>query len=263
MDLGLTGRVAIVAGASKGLGRSIAIGLARQGANVAICARSQDSLTGTAKFIEESYSVTALPIVADLRNHADIDRVVDGTVRRFNRIDILLNNAGGPAPKTFEESTGEDWEKAIELNFLSGVRLIQRVLPHMKARSWGRIINILSSGAKQPIDGLVQSNAARAAMAGAAKTLAREVAAHGILVNNICPGRIQTERIDEVDAATARRKGVSVEEVRRESCREIPMGRYGQPEEFANAVIFLASECASYITGSTLQVDGGYIRSLW
>lgn len=263
MDLGLTGRVAIVAGASKGLGRAIAIGLAREGANVAICARSQDSLTSTAKFIEENYSVAALPLVADLRNHADIDRVVEGTVNKFNRVDILLNNAGGPAPKTFEESTGEDWEKAIGLNFFSGVRLIQRVLPHMKARSWGRIINILSSGAKQPIDGLIQSNAARAAMAGAAKTLSREVAAYGILVNNICPGRIQTERVNEVDAATARRKGVSVEEVRRESCREIPMGRYGQPEEFANAVVFLASECASYITGSTLQIDGGYIRSLW
>jgi 3-oxoacyl-[acyl-carrier protein] reductase len=263
MDLGLTGRVAIVAGASKGLGRAIAIGLAREGANVAICARSQDSLTSTAKFIEENYSVAALPLVADLRNQGDIDRLVDSTVKRFNRVDILLNNAGGPAPKTFEESTGEDWEKAIDLNFLSGVRLIERVLPHMKARSWGRIINILSSGAKQPIDGLIQSNAARAAMAGAAKTLSREVAAHGILVNNICPGRIQTERVNEVDAATARRKGVSVEEVRRESCREIPLGRYGQPEEFANAVVFLASECASYITGSTLQIDGGYIRSLW
>jgi 3-oxoacyl-[acyl-carrier protein] reductase len=263
MDLGLAGRVAIVAGASKGLGRSIAIGLAREGANVALCARSQDSLTSTAKFIEENYSVAALPLVADLRNHADIDRVVDSTISRFNRIDILLNNAGGPAPKTFEESTGEDWEKAIGLNFFSGVRLIQRVLPYMKARSWGRIINILSSGAKQPIDGLIQSNAARAAMAGAAKTLSREVAVHGILVNNICPGRIQTERVNEIDAATARRKGVSVEEVRRESCREIPMGRYGQPEEFANAVVFLASDCASYITGSTLQVDGGYIRSLW
>jgi 3-oxoacyl-[acyl-carrier protein] reductase len=263
MDLGLTGRVAIVAGASKGLGRSIAVGLAREGAHVAICARSQDLITSTAKFIEATYAVAALPIVADLRHPADIDRVVDATIQRFNRVDILLNNAGGPAPKSFEESSGDDWEKAMGLNFLSGVRLIQRVLPPMKARRWGRIVNILSSGVKQPIDGLVQSNAARAAMAGAAKTLAREVAVHGILVNNICPGRIQTERVNEVDAATARRKGVSVEDVRRESCREIPMGRYGQPEEFANAVIFLTSECASYITGSTLQVDGGYIRSLW
>jgi 3-oxoacyl-[acyl-carrier protein] reductase len=133
----------------------------------------------------------------------------------------------------------------------------------MKSQRWGRIINILSSGLKQPIDGLIQSNAARAAVAGAAKTLSREVAAYGILVNNVCPGRIQTERVDEVDAATARRKGTTTEEVRRDSCVEIPMGRYGRPEEFANAVVFLASECASYITGTTLQVDGGYIRSLW
>lgn len=263
MDLGLNERVAIVAGASKGLGKAIALGLAREGANVAICARSKESLTDTAKFIEEQYRVTALPIPADLRNMQDIERVVDSTIKKFNRVDILLNNAGGPPPKTFEESTREDWQSAIGLNFLAGMRLIQLVLPHMKARRWGRIINILSSGVKQPIDGLIQSNAARAAVAGAAKTLSREVAAYGILVNNVCPGRIQTERVDEVDAATARRKGASADEVRRDSCREIPMGRYGRPEEFANAVVFLASECASYITGTTLQIDGGYIRSLW
>jgi len=263
MDLGLAGRVAIVAGASKGLGRAIALTLAREGAHVVLCARSHERLVDTAKFIEERFPVAALPLVADLRKIGDIDRVVDGALEKFDRVDILLNNAGGPPPKSFEESTSEDWEKALELNFLAGMRLIQRVLPPMKARRWGRIINILSSGLKQPIDGLIQSNAARAAVAGAAKTLSREVAAHGILVNNVCPGRIQTERVNEVDAATARRRGLSEEEVRRESCREIPMGRYGQPEEFANAVVFLASECASYVTGSTLQVDGGYIRSLW
>jgi len=263
MDLGLTGRVAIVAGASKGLGNAIALGLAREGAHVALCARSNEKLIDTAKFIEENYRVAALPIAADLRNIQDIDRVVDSTLKKFDRVDILLNNAGGPPPKSFEESSSEDWEKAMELNFLAAMRLIQRVLPPMKVRHWGRIINILSSGLKQPIDGLIQSNAARAAVAGAAKTLSREVAAHGILVNNICPGRIQTERVNEVDAATARRKGVSAEDVRRDSCREIPVGRYGQAEEFANVVVFLASECASYVTGSTLQVDGGYIRSLW
>jgi 3-oxoacyl-[acyl-carrier protein] reductase len=263
MDLGLKDRVAIVAGASKGLGNAIALGLAREGANVALCARSAERLTETAKLIEEKYQVAALPIAADLRNASDVERVVDSTVKKFNRVDILLNNAGGPPPKSFEESTPEDWQRAVELNFLAGMRLIQLVLPHMKTRRWGRIINILSSGLKQPIDGLIQSNAARAAVAGAAKTLSREVAAYGILVNNVCPGRIQTERVDEVDAASARRKGMSADEVRRESCREIPMGRYGQPEEFANAVVFLASECASYITGTTLQIDGGYIRSLW
>jgi 3-oxoacyl-[acyl-carrier protein] reductase len=263
MDLGLKERVALVAGASKGLGKAIALGLAREGANVAICARSKESLTSTAKFIEEQYQVTALPIPADLRNPHDIERLVDSTIRKFNRVDILLNNAGGPPPKSFEESTSTDWERAIGLNFLAGMRLIQLVLPHMKSQRWGRVINILSSGLKQPIDGLIQSNAARAAVAGAAKTLSREVAAYGILVNNVCPGRIQTERVDEVDAATAQRKGVSADEIRRDSCREIPIGRYGRPEEFANSVVFLASECASYITGTTLQVDGGYIRSLW
>lgn len=263
MDFGLKGRVAIVAGASKGLGKAIAVGLAREGVNVSICARSKESLTDTAKFIEEKYQVTALPIPADLRNMHDIERVVNSTINKFNRVDILLNNAGGPPPQSFEESTSEDWERAIELNFLAGVRLIQLVLPQMKERRWGRIINILSSGLKQPIDGLIQSNATRAAVAGAAKTLSREVAAYGILVNNVCPGRIQTERVDEVDAATARRKGVRADEIRRDSCREIPIGRYGRPEEFANAVVFLASECASYITGTTLQIDGGYIRSLW
>lgn len=263
MDLGLKGRVAIVAGASKGLGRACAVGLAREGAQVVICARSQDSLVKTAAFIEENFKVAALPLVVDLRNDQEIDGLVDATMRRFNRIDILLNNAGGPPPKSFEESSRQDWESTFGLNFHAGVRLIQRVLPPMKAQRWGRIINILSSGLKQPIDGLIHSNAARAAVAGAAKTLSRDMAQYGILVNNICPGRIQTERVDEVDAATAKRKGLSVEEVRRESCREIPAGRYGSPEEFANVAVFLASECASYVTGSTLQVDGGYIRSLW
>jgi 3-oxoacyl-[acyl-carrier protein] reductase len=263
MDLGLKGRVAIVAGASRGLGKAIAAGLAREGANVVVCARSKESLVQAAKLIEEQYHVAAVPIVADLRNLSDVERVVESTANRFKRIDILLNNAGGPPPKSFEESTAEDWQRAIELNFLAGMRLIQLVLPHMKAQRWGRIINILSSGVKQPIDGLIQSNAARAAVAGATKTLSREVAAHGILVNNVCPGRIQTERVDEVDAATARRKGITAEQVRRDSCGEIPIGRYGRPDEFANAVVFLASECASYITGTTLQIDGGYIRSLW
>jgi 3-oxoacyl-[acyl-carrier protein] reductase len=263
MDFGLGGRVAIVAGASKGLGKAVAVGLAREGASVVVCARGQESLQEVAKSIEQQHRVAALPIVADLRNAGDTERVVEAAIKRFGRIDILLNNAGGPPPKSFEDSSREDWQRALDLNFLAGLRLIQLVLPSMKAQKWGRIINILSSGLKQPIDGLIQSNAARAAMAGAAKTLSREVAPFGILVNNICPGRIQTERLDEVDAATAKRKGTTVEEVRRDSCGEIPLARYGRPEEFANAVVFLASECASYITGSTLQVDGGYIRSLW
>lgn len=263
MDLGLNGRVAIVAGASKGLGKAIAFGLAREGVSLAVCARGKESLTEVAKAIEQQCKVAALPVVADLRNPQDSERLVDAALTRFNRVDILLNNAGGPPPKSFEESTSEDWQRAINLNFFSGLRLIQLVLPHMKSQRWGRIINILSSGLKQPIDGLIQSNAARAAMAGAAKTLSREMAPYGILVNNVCPGRIQTERVEEVDAATARRTGKSVEEVRKESCRDIPLGRYGRPEEFANAVVFLASECASYITGATLQIDGGYIRSLW
>jgi 3-oxoacyl-[acyl-carrier protein] reductase len=263
MDFGLGGRVAIVAGASKGLGKAVAAGLAHEGASVVVCARGRESLQEVAKSIEQQHRVAALPIVADLRNAQDTERVVETAIKRFGRIDILLNNAGGPPPKSFEDSSREDWQRALDLNFLAGVRLIQLVLPSMKAQKWGRIINILSSGLKQPIDGLIQSNAARAAMAGAAKTLSREVAPFGILVNNICPGRIQTERLDEVDAATAKRNGTTLEEVRRDSCREIPLARYGRPEEFANAVVFLASECASYITGSTLQVDGGYIRSLW
>ncbi|MGH7847195.1 MAG: SDR family oxidoreductase [Candidatus Binatia bacterium] len=263
MDLGLNGRVAIVAGASKGLGKAVAAGLAREGASVVICARGRESLREAARSIAEQYKVPALPIVADLTNVQDVEKVVEGAIKKFSRVDILLNNAGGPPPKSFEDSRREDWERSLNLNFLSGLRLIQLVLPSMKAQKWGRIINILSSGVKQPIDGLIQSNAARAAMAGAAKTLSREVAPYGILVNNVCPGRIQTERLDEVDAATSKRRGTSLEEVRRDSYRDIPLARYGRPEEFANAVVFLASECASYITGSTIQVDGGYIRSLW
>ncbi len=263
MDFGLKGRVAIVCGASKGLGKAISFTLAREGVNLVICARGKELLESVAKSIKEQFAVQVLPIAADLRDAENVRGIVERTLKEFSRVDILINNAGGPPSKTFEESEKPDWERALNLNFLVSVSLIQLVLPTMKSQRWGRIVNILSSGFKQPIDGLVQSNAARAALAGAAKTLSREVASYGILVNNVCPGKIQTERVDEIDTARARRSGKTLDAVQSENFKEIPMGRYGTPQEFANTVVFLASECASYITGSTLQVDGGYIRALW
>ena len=262
MDLGLKNKVALVAAGSRGLGRAVAEELAAEGASLVLCARDERTLDETAAAIAERYDARVLAVPADVTVSDDIKRLVDAGIERFGRIDILVTNAGGPPAGRFDQLTSEQWEAAIRLTLLSAVELTRLVLPGMKERRWGRILNITSIAVKQPVDNLLLSNSLRAGLTGFARTLANEVAADGITVNNILPGYTRTERLDELAEMMAEKQGISPSEFRGKWEQEIPMRRLGEPREFAAAVAFLASERASYITGTSIQVDGGWIKSL-
>lgn len=261
MDLGLRDKIALVCGSSKGLGRAVAEGLAQEGARVAICARSAQPLRAAAEEISRQTGTEVLPIVVDVTKEEDARRLVDGVEQNWGSVEILVNNAGGPPSGSFENHAFEEWEKALQLNFLSAVRLCRRVVPSMKTRRWGRIINITSITVKQPVDGLILSNAVRAAVVGFAKSLANELGPFGILVNNVCPGYTKTDRVVKLAEAQAE-DGGTVQEIYQNWEKQIPLGRLAEPAEIASLVTFLASERASYITGATIAVDGGFTRSL-
>src|SRR4030095_3072972 len=262
MDLGLKDKVALVAAGSRGLGRAVAEELAAEGASLLLCARDAQVLAETAAAIAESSGAHVLAVPADVTVNDDIKRLVEAGIERFGQIDILVTNAGGPPAGTFDQLTREQWDDAIRLTLLSAVELARQVLPGMKERRWGRIINITSIAVKQPVDGLLLSNSLRAGLTGFARTLANEVAAEGITVNNVMPGYTRTERLVELLEFLGQKQGTSIEEVRGTWEKEIPMGRLGEPRELAALATFLVSERASYITGTSLQVDGGWIRSL-
>ena len=263
MDLGLKGKVAIALAASKGLGRASATALAAEGAAVVIGARSVQVLEETARHIQSETGSRVVAVPTDVTKPEDLEAIVAVAVREFGYVDILVNNAGGPPPGTFEKFGDEQWLAAFELNLLSAVRMIRLVLPHMRKRGGGRIINIVSTSVKQPIDGLLLSNAIRASVVGMAKTLSIELALDNITVNNVCPGRILTDRIRQLyQLREKREQGISEEDALKEAARDIPMQRIGKPEELGALVAFLASEQAAYITGTTIQVDGGLTRSL-
>lgn len=263
MDMGLKGCVALVTASSQGIGRAIALGLAREGANLVMCARRADVLQTAADDIARETGAEVLALAWDVREIEAAQVLVSSAVKRFGRLDILVNNAGGPPSGQFTEHSDEAWQKTFEVNLLSAVRLIREALPHLQASGRGRIINLTSSSVKQPIDGLILSNSIRAGVIGLAKTLSTELAPHGITVNNIAPGRIDTARIQDLDRERAAALNITEDEARRASISQIPMGRYGSPEEVANLAVFLASDKASYITGTTIQVDGGVIKSLF
>ena len=263
MDLGLTGKTALVAASSRGLGRAIAEELAREGANLVLCARGEAVLEQTRAEIEERSGVRVVAESADLANAADIDRIVEAGLREFGHIDILVTNAGGPPAGPFESHTLEAWRSALTLNLESVLNLCRAVLPGMKERQWGRILNVTSIAVKQPVDNLILSNSVRAAVTGFARTLANEVAPFGITVNNILPGYTRTERLEELAERNAQTRGTTTAEERARWEREIPMGRLGEPREFAVLAAFLASELASYITGTSVPVDGGWVRALY
>lgn len=254
--------MAAVAAASSGLGRAVAEGLAREGARVALCSRDEGRARAAAAEIARATGSETLGVAADVSRAGDVRRFVGEAAARWGRLDVLVTNAGGPPPGTFEELGEEEWQRAFELNLLSAVRLIREALPHMRANGWGRIVNITSTSVKAPIGGLLLSNSIRAGVVGLAKTLSMELAADNILVNNVCPGRLDTGRVRSLDEDRARRTGRGVGEVRAENEAQIPLGRYGAPGELASLVVFLASEPASYITGTTIQVDGGALRNL-
>lgn len=264
MDLELGGKVAMVAAGSKGMGRACALGFAREGARVSICARGADELQRTAREIADQAGADVLAVPTDLSNPAAIQAWVEGTLERFGGVDILVTNAGGPPRGTWDEfQTDEPWLKAFELNLLSTIRMIRAVVPSMRQRGGGRILNIQSSSVKAPIDGLILSNTIRPGVVGLAKTLSRELADDNILINTVAPGRIYTDRLRGGILDQASRKGLSEEDAAKVSAQDIPLKRFGRPEEFADMVVFLASARASYVTGSTIAVDGGIIQSLW
>jgi len=262
MDLGLRERVAIVAAASQGLGRAVAEELAANGARVVICARGREAVEAAAGRIRQAGG-QAHAVVADVSVVDQVRRVVDEAERAFGPVDILVTNSGGPRPGKFEDLTPEDWDTATRILLTSAVTFTGAVLPGMRARRWGRILNITSIAAKQPVDGLMLSNSLRAAVTAFARTLANEVAADGITVNNLMPGYTRTERVVELAEHIAERDGITPDEAVGRWEREIPMGRIAEPREFAALAAFLASDRASYITGQSIAVDGGWIKTVF
>lgn len=262
MDLGLKGRAAIVAAASKGLGFAVARELAREGAEVAICARTPADLERAAAEIEGAAGRAVFWEALDVTEPARVQSFVEAVERRFGRVDICVTNTGGPPAKTFLALSLEEWRAAVDQMLLSAVYFAREVLPRMRRRRWGRLITITSVAVKQPIDGLLLSNTIRAGVTGLARTLANEFGPDGITVNNVCPGYTRTQRLEELAETLARQAGVASEAILERWSSQIPLRRVAHPEEFAAVVAFLASERASYITGASIPVDGGWARSL-
>ena len=258
MELGLNGKRALVLGASRGLGMEIAKGLAREGATVFAAARNGDAIREWAAKFD---GADVMPITLDLSDIYEIDAAL-AALMKDGGVDILINNVGGPPPGTAAAAGRPDWIKHFETMAANLFHVTTTLLPKMRERGWGRIITIASSGVEQPIPNLALSNGVRAAVVGWSKTLATEVAGDGVTVNVVLPGRIHTTRVDELDAAAAKRTQKDVKDVAIASAASIPAGRYGKPEEFADVVTFLASERASYVTGSRVRIDGGSIRSI-
>ena len=253
MDLGLTNKVAFVAASSQGLGKSVALEFAKEGAHVIICGRNTTQLIKTRAIIEAAGTGTVMAITADVSDTKDRARLISTVLKEYEKIDILVTNSGGPPSGKFESISQEEWDKTYQLLLASAVEFIRGFLPGMKAQGWGRIITITSQAVKQPVDNLILSNAVRASVVGLMKTLASELGSYQITVNNVMPGYTNTDRLKkliESNPAFASAKD------------EIPLGRFGSPEEFAAAVTFLASDRASYITGISLAVDGGWIKHI-
>jgi 3-oxoacyl-[acyl-carrier protein] reductase len=262
MDLGLNGKVAMVAGASKGLGFAIAESLAKEGARVSIASRAADSVEEAVRRINNQVANAAVGFVADVTSPEAIADWHRATAISLGPVGLLVTNSGGPPPGTFASLAESDWQKAFELLVLSVIRLVREVLPGMESQKAGSIVLLTSSSVKEPVPNLALSNVLRASVAALAKLLANEYAGRGIRVNHVVPGRIATDRVHQLDQAAAKRLDIPVEEQVRRSLTNIPLGRYGDPAEFGRAVTFLLSDAASYITGATLQVDGGQLRGV-
>ena len=263
MNLGLTDKIAVVGASSKGLGRAIALGLAHEGAKVTICARDRDALEATADDIRnQTGNPEVLAVPTDVSQPDQVENLINTAIGHFGGIDILVNNAGGPRAGRFDDLGAQDYQDAVQLNLMSTINLCRAVVPTMRARGGGRIINLTSVSVKQPVDGLMLSNMARTGVIGFAKTLSTELAPDKILVNNVCPGIIFTDRIRQLATVRAEEGGITFDEALANMTADIPLGRIGDPDEFATLVVFLASERASYITGTTIQVDGGMVKSL-
>jgi 3-oxoacyl-[acyl-carrier protein] reductase len=261
MDLGIRGRVAIIAASSKGLGLAVAQTLATEGANVAMCARNAETLDAAARQVAATGAIVFHRPV-DVTDAEQVRAFVADTVGHFGRLDICVTNAGGPPSKGFLDVSVEEWRRAVDLNLMSTIYFAREVLPHMQRARWGRLVTITSVSIKQPIDGLILSNAVRAGATGLAKTLANEFGKDNILINNICPGFTLTDRLADLGATIAKARGITLEQAHALWTSNIPLGRLGHPEEFAAMVAFLCSEQASYVTGTSIAVDGGFAKGL-
>jgi len=263
MNLGLKDRVAVVAASSQGLGKAVAMALAREGAKLAICARTASAISAAADEIRAATGADVLARPTDVTEYESVRRLVAETMERFGRIDICVTNAGGPPSKKFAETTVEDWASAVNLNLMSTVYFAREVLPLMQKQRWGRFLTITSVSVKQPVDGLVLSNSVRSAVSGLVKSLSNEYGPYNVLVNNICPGYTRTERLTGLSTQLAQSGGVTVEQIQQRWTSQIPLGRLGEVEEFAGVVAFLASERASYMTGASIAVDGGWVKGTY
>ena len=263
MNLGLNNKIALVCATSQGLGFAVADELAAESASLIICSRSDANISKAADAIRDRRGSGVLAVAGDLSVAADIERIVAAGIEKFGRIDILVTNGGGPPAGNFDSLDAAAWETATRVVLTSVLDLTRLVLPGMKERGWGRILNITSIASKQPVENLMLSNSLRAAVTGFAKTLAGEVAADGITVNNILPGYTRTERLEELIDFLAEKESLTADEIKARWSSEIPMRRLGEPTEFAALAAFLVSERASYITGSSIAVDGGWIKSLF
>lgn len=261
MHLGLNGKVALVAASSQGLGRAVAEELAAEGAHLIMNARGESTLNEASQAIAEEYGTEVMAVAGDVSIPADIRRIFDAGIERFGQIDILITNSGGPPAGRFEDLSPEQWDAAVSVLLTSVVEMTRLVLPGMKERRWGRVLNVTSIAAKQPVENLMLSNSLRAGVTGFSKTLAAEVGEYGITVNTILPGYTATERVNELAGHLAKKEGVDEAEIRSRWEKEIPLGRLAEPREFAAMAAFLVSERASYVTGSSIAVDGGWIRS--
>ena len=257
MDMGIRGKAALVTAASKGMGKATALALASEGVRVLMCARTAADIKAAAEEVRAKTGVEVVEMTADVTKKEDIERLVKRAEDAFGGVDILVANSGGPPRGNLEEMTDEQWYGAFEVATLSVVRLIRGVLPSMKQKRWGRILTIQSVSVKQPVPGLLLSNAVRPGVAGMFKTLSEDLGKHNITINVVCPGKILTDRL----LGGAKQAGLPTDEFIKRAGADVPLGRVGTPEEFANVMVFLASERASYVTGVALQVDGGLIRS--
>jgi 3-oxoacyl-[acyl-carrier protein] reductase len=262
MDLGLKGRGVVVAASSQGIGRATAEAFAREGAQVAMCARTETPLHEAADKIRNETGAEIVAEPVDVTDAAQVQRFIEQVAKRFGRIDVCVANAGGPPAKNFLSISTEEWRNAVDLNFLSVVHLARAVIPYMQRHRWGRIITITSVTVKQPVAELIMSNAVRAAVVGLVKSLSNEFGKDGILVNNVAPGYTATERLQELAGVRALAAGTSPEQIYAGWTAEIPLRRLGDPKDIADVILWLASERAAYVTGQTLLADGGIYRGL-
>ncbi|MFZ0199085.1 MAG: SDR family oxidoreductase [Candidatus Sulfotelmatobacter sp.] len=262
MNLGLKDRVALVAASSQGIGRATAGAFAAEGCRIAMCARNQQTLQAAAEMIKGQHKVDVLAEAFDVTDAGAVSTFVSAVAKKFGSVDICVTNAGGPPAKGFLSVSLEEWQRALELNFLSTVYFAREVIPHMQRRHWGRIITLTSITTKQPVTDLVLSNAVRAAVVGLVKSLANEFGKDGILVNNVGPGFTATDRLKELATARSSTSGKSEQEIFDGWSADAPLKRLGEPREVAETIVWLASERASYITGQTILVDGGMYKGL-